>query len=190
MPGRPRSHTFDLQNHHDMVGKLGRELGRMHASTHDRQAVTDHAVNCALTAWHLVDWVWAEMKGDADLRAGVLAAIGCRPQDLDRDGFSAWCRQQCPELVVCQVIATATKHSGCDPRVIAEAADVTVRVSVAPGAGPLGTAPGGTMPLGAIAPESYVAKIVRNDRAEPAAPLFERVAAFWAALVATVGDGD
>ncbi len=41
-----------------MLAKLRRELGRVASASSVRQDLVDHATNCALTAWHITDWVW------------------------------------------------------------------------------------------------------------------------------------
>ena len=44
-----------------MLMKLQRDFDRL-ARSRNAWDATDHGLNVAMTAWHLVDWVWAEIK--------------------------------------------------------------------------------------------------------------------------------
>jgi hypothetical protein len=169
-----------------MLNKLTRELTRIGRATGDRDSLGDHAVNFALTAWHLVDWVWSEMRKDYALRLSLAKEIGCAPGEFGRDQFAGWCVKSCPGLEACQVIATATKHVRCDEEIIVAAGTLSARVSSGEdityrldesrlGVGALAPAP--------AAERCWVAKVEIGGRQEYAIPIFERVVAFWTQFV-------
>jgi hypothetical protein len=176
-------HTFDLQGCRDMLDKLVRELQRMGRATEDRASLGDHAVNFALTAWHLVDWVWAEIRKDYPLRLKLAKEVGCAPAAFDRDQFALWCLRSCPDLEACQVIATATKHVRCDQEA---AGEIVARVSS--GANMTFLLGESRLGVGVMAPapppeRCWVAKVEIGDRVEYAAPTFERVVGFWTQFI-------
>jgi hypothetical protein len=49
-----------------MRDKLERELERL-ASATDRDELVDYGLNAAVTAWHLTEWIWADIKHRADI---------------------------------------------------------------------------------------------------------------------------
>jgi hypothetical protein len=53
---------FAIHSSRDMLEKLKREIERL-AGSIIRQEVADHALNAAMTAWHLTDWTWREIQG-------------------------------------------------------------------------------------------------------------------------------
>jgi hypothetical protein len=62
----------------------------------------DAAINFAITAWHMTDWVWVQHEDK--LREHF--HMNCRREFQDE------MRRLCPGLAVCDVIANAAKHGG------------------------------------------------------------------------------
>src|SRR6266550_2815650 len=60
--------TFAINSSRDMLEKLKREIERL-AGSIIRQEVVDHGLNAAMTAWHLTDWTWKEIKDSPRLRS-------------------------------------------------------------------------------------------------------------------------
>lgn len=94
VPGPP--HTFGLPDARSLLRKLEWELGELGlADTHTHY----RAFNVAVTAWHLIDWVWQELPPS---RRAVWRD--------DRRSFRDACEQECPDLALCGMIAEASKH--------------------------------------------------------------------------------
>lgn len=68
------------------------------------------AFNCAVTAWHLVDWVWADATDTQ--RATLASTYGlCQFKGRKgRKGFSEALCERVPELAACHDIANGSKH--------------------------------------------------------------------------------
>jgi hypothetical protein len=68
MPLPGREQTFALENCRDLLSKLEREIERYRAIRTEKVAaaadLTDLAFNIAVTAWHLCDWVFADMNDE------------------------------------------------------------------------------------------------------------------------------
>ena len=97
-----------------MLDKLSRETSRLQQARTMEDA-TDHAINCALTAWHLADWVWvAHFRDDPTARQRIgLAACG-HDRKLKRE-FNKYVADQSPELRLCEDIANGFKHVVAKP---------------------------------------------------------------------------
>ncbi len=102
----------------DIVCKLEREMERMQDAKTLRDFV-EHTMNFALTANHMIEWVWAVLQLDpVDDRAKFerdswVAAIGFKPKKIKQ--VKLWAKSQCPELDYCRQLANATKHLSCWP---------------------------------------------------------------------------
>lgn len=111
--------TFDLKSCRDLVEKLAREIDRMRDHP-TRDDLTDHAVNFAITGWHLTDWVWNAICRHPDKLAAIARGDGLRPSELRScEDFKRYVRSK-PGLAVCHDIATAAKHVRrrlCDDRI-------------------------------------------------------------------------
>jgi hypothetical protein len=101
LPARPR--TFALENCWDVHAKLEWEIDGLKAAPTDRgpQELAYRAFNCAVTAWHLTDWIWDEMT---ELQKTSLGLTG-------RGSFQNLCREQSQPLHICRQIAVASKHA-------------------------------------------------------------------------------
>ena len=67
-------HSFGLQNPGQMLAKLEREFSRLSRDTFDPNEVRDHTINCAMTAWLMIDWVWELHFRGNDAALNELAA--------------------------------------------------------------------------------------------------------------------
>jgi hypothetical protein len=100
--------AFGLESSLDMLRKLERDYWRL-AQSIERQDAIDHGLNVAMTAWHMIDWVWAEIKRSE----ARLAELGVRGKGKKAfAGFKDYVLNACPELRYCQIIATSAKHLG------------------------------------------------------------------------------
>jgi hypothetical protein len=102
--------TFAVENARDMTEKLWWEIGAYQKET-DLQPKLWRAFNCAVTAWHVSDWLWRERR-DAGLFQGDVMKFQAMMQDRSRD------------LRFCKHIATASKHAGV------RKPDLTIQVDV------------------------------------------------------------
>ena len=100
--------TFHLWGPRDYFRKLEWEVAEL-AKTPKRDVFVlgYRAINCATTAWHMCDWVFAECERDADVRSR-LANIAHREIATLGD-VQVWARTERP-LAICRIIATAGKH--------------------------------------------------------------------------------
>ncbi len=98
-------HVFRVQSVHDIFRKLGREKRRFEKAGSNRENLADQvdaAINFAITAWHMTDWVWGQQKHKLRENFHVRGL----------KEFQNEMRQLCPGLAVCDVIANAAKHGG------------------------------------------------------------------------------
>ncbi len=98
-------HVFRMRSVHDIFRKLGREKQRFEKAElngEGRADQVDAAINFAITAWHVTDWVWGQHE----------QALREHFDVNDLRGFQNEMRRQCPDLAVCDVIANAAKHGG------------------------------------------------------------------------------
>jgi hypothetical protein len=100
--------TFAINSSRDMLEKLKREIERL-AGSIIRQEVVDHGLNAAMTAWHLTDWTWKEIKDSSRLRSLTARA---RMQIRELKQFQEFVKRDCPDLAYCEGIAVSTKHFG------------------------------------------------------------------------------
>ena len=112
----PRDTTFDLVSCRDVLAKLGREISRASAAVH-REQLADHCTNAAWTAWHLVEWVWADIKDDHRLKAELANDAGVKARSFDLHAFMRYLQSegQCPELAYLRKITITSKHVGAGP---------------------------------------------------------------------------
>jgi hypothetical protein len=84
-----------------------------------------HAFNCAVTAWHLADWVWQSI--DAEGHAFILSKLAVAPTGKKDFGlFTRELMRRHRALHICRQLATGSKHKIVemhpDPAVRAERA--------------------------------------------------------------------
>ena len=66
------------------------------------------AVNCAVTAGHLADWVW-EASG-SDQQAEILQRLRCGAAQASKSSFQKALMERCRAIHICRQIATGSKH--------------------------------------------------------------------------------
>ena len=118
------------------------------------------ALNCAITAYHLHEWVWGDwLKSDY----AVWKVLGIR----DKDTFLAWIDRVCPWFPAVQDLANGAKHF------VRDQGFQTMRV------GGYGEGPYGVGPYG----QGYLlidyGEGAGEHRWQPAAHLLEVVVRFW-----------
>lgn len=101
MSNKTARYSFEIKTPQDFLRKLHEE----HRDFQSDPLSSRHAVNFAMTAWHLKDWVWAYYKT-------TIKTLESNIKDLD--DFDAYLRSKCPELEIMQSIATGTKHVNVD----------------------------------------------------------------------------
>lgn len=104
--------SFGLESAHSMILKARREYQRCKnaRSTDDRR---DAAINCAITLWHMNDWVWNGIAASARDNLALKSLLGVTGRRLERDDLVRWAVSACPELNVCQSICNGSKHVVC-----------------------------------------------------------------------------
>ena len=97
LPGQEK--TFALEDCRALLNKLKREIDRYNATSDNIEARIDHAFNVVVTAWHMCDWVFADLteKQKSALQITKLADL----QAIAR---------KCRVLHLCRQVATASKH--------------------------------------------------------------------------------
>jgi hypothetical protein len=92
---------FDMTTSRDFLWKLEADFDDFMEEPHSARL----AVNCALTAYHLHEWVWGDwLKADY----ATWKSLGIR----DKESFLAWIDKACPWFSTIQELANGTKHFG------------------------------------------------------------------------------
>lgn len=104
-PKRP-SQSFNIGEASHLLRKLTSEIHQFTKSSSSSTLSGYHALNIAMTAWHMVDWVNADM--DAHQREIATQLFG-RPISNQKN-LAVAVTNTCEALRICQVIATAGKH--------------------------------------------------------------------------------
>jgi Phage integrase family len=80
MPLPGRDHTFALEDCRALLSKLEREIERYKEIDTERVAavadLTDLAFNISVTAWHLCDWVFADMTDEQRKKLSIYGSSG------------------------------------------------------------------------------------------------------------------
>lgn len=176
-----RSATFDLVSCRDLLQKLERELDRIRCCN-GREELADLGFNFAVTAWHLVDWVWADIKDQHALKAALAGEAGVRAPDFVLKQFQDLMRGRSDDLNFCRLIATASKHVGVE-RLPGDPQAFTATGSAVPSTVLLGAAPLATSPLTVGNGGKYVLKIIVDGKRIPAVEVFERALEFWTQFI-------
>lgn len=106
------SNVFALATPHHFLLKLHWEIEQLKIAlkTEHKIAWTDapayHAFNCAVTCWHLSDWVWE--YADENLRQLIGSQLATKLAKLE--DFQAAIRTKHRSLHVCWQIANGSKH--------------------------------------------------------------------------------
>lgn len=147
---------FDLTTSRDFYAMLVEDFDDFMAEPHSAR----RAVHCAITAYHLHEWVWGDwLKADHVTRAAL--------KIRDRDSFLSWIGRHSVWFLFIQELANGTKHF------IRDQGFQTMRI------GGYGEGPYGVGPYG----KGYLVIDCGEDAAEnrwlPAAHLLEVVVRFW-----------
>jgi hypothetical protein len=98
LPGRDK--TFAFESCRDMLDKLEREIDRYaRVDGKDVEAMKDLAFNIAVTAWHLCDWAYMDLKPEQRDSLHI-HSLG----EMHERAFT------CRALYVFRQVATASKH--------------------------------------------------------------------------------
>ena len=111
LPGVPQ--TFAIESARDLTDKLWWSIEEYRTEP-ELQPKLWRAYDCAVTAWHISDWIWRE-RSEAGLDVGTVTA------------FQNSLQAQSRVLRLCKYIATASKHAGVDRK-----QDPTIEVTVTP----------------------------------------------------------
>jgi hypothetical protein len=112
----PPDQVFMLATPAHMLSKLHWEIYRLRKALSEKPERLGHvhapaycAFNCAVTAWHLADWVW---KASSQVqRADILASLGATAgSGKDFVKFQTAIRNQSRALHICRQLATGSKH--------------------------------------------------------------------------------
>ena len=157
LPGRDK--TFALENCRDLLRKLEREIERFGAERNNVEARIDHAFNIVVTAWHLCDWVFADLRPEQKVKLQIynLSEMQARAR-------------KCRALQLCRQAATASKHWK-----VSDYPDPNVAVIVTANA--IGGVPTKLPPL-YIAPSWYLYFVDGPDLQE-AEQVFDLALEFW-----------
>lgn len=109
LPGRPQ--TFAYENCRELLMKLEREIDRYYAVAGSEEddpgkvldvvnTLKDAAFNASVTAWHIVDWVFHDMRPEQRKQFGLT-----HKRDLQE-----YARKECPQLRLCELACVASKH--------------------------------------------------------------------------------
>ena len=93
--------SFDIHTAHEFLAKLHEERDAVEA---DRTSAR-HAINAAMNAYHLIEWVWGLSVKPAPSIQNTLSLTSI-------EGFREFCLRQCPELETMQCICEGAKHLG------------------------------------------------------------------------------
>lgn len=99
-----------------MYTKLVREQKRVARKTNKQEQLVDHSVNFAMTAWHLVDWVWKlHFQGDSNAQAALRKKPVATVIDIDPPlWFKQTILEECPELRYCREVCNGTRQIALD----------------------------------------------------------------------------
>ena len=99
--------AFELSDSRHMLEKLRWEMNNLDfRQQHDIAACQYHSFNCAVTAWHVTDWLWHDIS--SELRNKLRDKKG-KPLKECKD-FQEYVREACPALRLCHQIANGSKH--------------------------------------------------------------------------------
>jgi hypothetical protein len=122
--------VFALATPGDVLSKLWWEIDQLRKSLSTQSddgahAPAYHAFNCAITAWHMADWIW--QIAAAQDRIYLLSEFALSPTGENQRDFSLFTRALMARyrvLHICRQLATGSKHKLVerhpDPDVLAE----------------------------------------------------------------------
>ena len=184
MPSRfssSRSATFDLVSCRDLLKKLEREIGRIKQAT-DRPEVCDHGTNAAFTAWHLTDWVWADVKDNWQIRAAIAKQAGRAANNFNLEELQDYVAGGSKDLEICRIIATASKHVGWE--ILGDVQELTATGS-ARGLNATGSARSALNIIGdpPVPSKRWILKIKIDGQSSEALPVFRNAFKYWQSFI-------
>jgi hypothetical protein len=115
IPPEPPEKVFALAMPDDMLRKLGWEIAGLRRALSasietgaEPHAPAYHAFNCAVTAWHMTDWVW--QSGSSVDRGYLLSKLAVPATSKDFGAFTRALMDQHRVLHICRQIAVGSKH--------------------------------------------------------------------------------
>lgn len=120
--------TFQIKAVSDVLAKLDWEIEQLQKAQFSQnidtvEALSYHAINAAITAFHLCEWIWH--AGTPQQRDVWLLAAPSASQTKGKTRFQVGLKTQCPEFGVCREIANSFKHFADDQHT-----DTSVRTDV------------------------------------------------------------
>jgi hypothetical protein len=111
-PEKSPSNVFAMATPHHLLLKLHWEIKQLRASMEGERRLADthapayHAFNCAITCWHLTDWVWE--SADEERRRLISSDFESELRKIE--DFQAALRVRHRSLHICWQIANGSKH--------------------------------------------------------------------------------
>jgi hypothetical protein len=164
--------SFNIGDASQLLRKLTVEILQFIESNSSSTLSGYLALNIAMTAWHMVDWVSADM--DAEQRRVATQYLG-RPIS-NHDDLASAVTSVCEAMRICQVIATAGKHVEVRRRPDPTLATMFKLVKPHPDKGML---PGEGL--------SYIWVIKCNRNEYLAGEIFKKAHRFWEDLLSRLG---
>ena len=101
--------SFGLESGAAMIEKGWREYHRCDGATNDADR-RDAGINCAITIWHINDWMWAAIAQLGRRDAEIAKYLDVSGEKISKDDLVSWAVKNCPELEICQAICNGSKH--------------------------------------------------------------------------------
>jgi hypothetical protein len=122
--------AFALRGCRDLLEKLRFETGSLNTTErHDVKGRAYIAFNCAVTAWHMTDWVWIELDQTQRTKVQELTGTSCTLVGTNPKPLQEYARRSSPALKLCESIANGSKH-----RVLRQPPPVSTRMTDGQGA--------------------------------------------------------
>ena len=89
-------HTWNIRTPADLLSKARRDLSLLEkANEQNDPSQVDHALNCAVTAWHVTDWIWRKHE-DRWRKEGLNCIGDLRKRLYEHEGGK--CLRYCADL--------------------------------------------------------------------------------------------
>lgn len=109
---------FEIRTAHGFFKKLKEDFEELMREPYSSR----YAMNCAMTAWHLNEWVWAlNLKGNYAEQKCLFGSIFRNKGEFLRHVICA-----CPELEMIQAICNGSKHLGTSTAEVIKETSVTM----------------------------------------------------------------
>ena len=118
MATTPPNKTFFLQSPSDYLKKLEWDKAQLHTAYRSDPGFIYQFMNCAQTAWHMVDWIAAEF------------AAPNPPSSAQINSLKNEVRADCVALLICRELADSAKHRFLTSRPNADIASIQIGADV------------------------------------------------------------